>query len=55
VLKLALKKERYTIAYYTALTEFTLGPENLKVIQSIVQEEKRHVRILAQSLNQAIG
>jgi hypothetical protein len=55
VLKLALKKEQYTIGYYTTLTEFALGEENLKVIRNIVQEEKRHVRILTQSLNQATG
>jgi rubrerythrin len=53
VLKLALKKERYTIGYYTALTEFALGEDNLKVIKAILQEEKKHVRILAQSLEQS--
>jgi rubrerythrin len=55
VLNLALKKERYTIGYYTSLTEFALGRENIKVIRSILQEEKRHVRILMQSLRQIVG
>jgi rubrerythrin len=55
VLKLALQKERYTIGYYTTLTEFALGPDNLQAIKSILQEEKRHVRILMQSLRQASG
>jgi rubrerythrin len=52
VLRLALQKERYTLGYYTALTELALGPDNIKVIRSILQEEGRHVRILAQSLKQ---
>jgi ferritin-like metal-binding protein YciE len=55
VFKLALKKERYTIGYYTSLTEFALGQENIKVIKSILQEEKKHVRILMQSLRQTTG
>ncbi|MCL5280658.1 MAG: ferritin family protein [Planctomycetes bacterium] len=55
VFNLALKKERYTIGYYTSLTEFALGQENVKVIRSILQEEKRHVRILMQSLRQSTG
>ncbi len=53
VLRLALQKERYTIGYYTSLTEFALGADNIKVIRSIIQEEQRHVRILAQSLHQS--
>jgi rubrerythrin len=53
VLDLALKKERYTIGYYTSLTEFALGEENLKVLKRIVEEEKKHVRVLTQSLTQA--
>jgi rubrerythrin len=55
VFNLALTKERYTIGYYTSLTEFALGPENIKVIRSILQEEKKHVRILVQSLRQTTG
>lgn len=54
VFRLALQKERYTIGYYTTLTEFALGEENLKTIKSILQEEKRHVRILTQSLEQSV-
>ncbi len=55
VFNLALKKERYTIGYYTSLTEFALGRENIKVIKSILQEEKKHIRILTQSLRQTTG
>ncbi len=54
VLRLALKKERYSIGYYTSLTEFALGADNLKVIRNIIQEEQQHVRILAQSLRQGV-
>jgi rubrerythrin len=52
VLRLALQKERYTLGYYTALTELALGPDNIKVIRSILQEEGKHVRILDQALGQ---
>lgn len=55
VFRLALKKERYTIGYYTSLTEFALGQDNIKAINSILQEEKKHVKMLAQSLKQASG
>ena len=55
VFNLALKKERYTIGYYTSLTEFALGQENINVIKNILQEERKHVRILMQSLRQATG
>ena len=55
VFNLALKKERYTIGCYTSLTELALGQENIKVIRSILQEEKKHVRILTQSLRQTTG
>jgi rubrerythrin len=55
VLNLALKKERYTIGCYTSLTEFALGPENTQAIKGILQEEKKHIRILMQSLRQTAG
>lgn len=55
VLKLAIKKERHTIGYYTALTEFTLGQDNIEAVKAVLEEEKRHVRILAQSLSQTAG
>jgi rubrerythrin len=55
VVRLALKKERYTIGYYTSLTEFALGQENIKVIKRILQEEREHVTILMQSLRQTTG
>jgi rubrerythrin len=50
VLRLAIRKEQDTIAYYTGLREFVLGPDDIEVIKQIIEEEKRHVRILTQSL-----
>jgi rubrerythrin len=55
VFRLAIQKEKQTIAYYTSLTEFALGEDNLQVIKDILQEERRHVKILAQSLEQTTG
>ncbi|OHB67760.1 MAG: hypothetical protein A2Y76_00445 [Planctomycetes bacterium RBG_13_60_9] len=53
VLKMAIRKEEDTIAYYTGLREFVPGQNNTQVIQGIIEEERRHVRLLAQSLEQA--
>jgi len=50
VLKAAIQKEEDTIAYYTGLKESVLGPHNIQVIEAIIHEEKRHIRILLQSL-----
>jgi rubrerythrin len=55
VLRLAIEKERGTIGFYTALAEFALGQDNVEAIKAILQEERRHVRILVQSLRQAAG
>jgi rubrerythrin len=55
VIKLAIQKERHSIGYYTALTEFALGQDNTQAIQAILEEERRHLRILKQSLQQASG
>jgi rubrerythrin len=55
VLRLAIKKEQYTISYYAALTEFALGQDNVEAIKAILQEERKHVRILTQSLQQDAG
>jgi len=51
-LRMAIQKEKDTIAYYTALKEFILGEKDLEVIEGVIREEDRHVRILAQSLEQ---
>jgi rubrerythrin len=51
VLRMALRKEECTIAYYTSLMELTLGERNLEAIQEIILEEQKHVKILIQALS----
>jgi rubrerythrin len=52
VLRMAIQKEKDSIAYYTSLKEFILGDEDVRAIKDILGEEERHVRILTQSLEQ---
>jgi hypothetical protein len=53
VLPMAIRNEKAAIAYFTGLTEFVLGEDNIEVIKDILGEEERHVRILTQSREQA--
>ena len=52
VLRMALEKEKDSIVYYTGLKDFIPHEPDRKVIEDIVQEEIKHVRILTQSLEQ---
>lgn len=52
VLRMAIQKEKDSIAYYTSLKEFVLGAEDVRAVKDILGEEERHVRILTQSLEQ---
>lgn len=52
VLRMAIQKEKDSIAYYTSLKEFLLGDEDIQAVKDIIDEEDRHVRILTQSLEQ---
>lgn len=54
VLRMAIRKEQDSIAYYRCLTEFVLGETNVDVIKDIIREEQKHVRILTQSLDQIV-
>jgi len=54
VLRMAIRKENDTIAYYTSLKEFVLAAEDVAAIKEILREEERHVRILTQSLEQIV-
>ena len=54
VLRTAIRKEKDTISYYVSLKEFVLGHDNIQVVKAIVREERRHVKILTQSLKQAL-
>lgn len=55
VLRAAIRREKDSIAYYTGLREFVLGHHNIQVIKAIIREERRHVRILVQSLEHVPG
>lgn len=53
VLRLAIGKERDSIVYYLGLRDFMTVADDKKVIEEIIDEEKKHVRILMQMLEQA--
>jgi len=54
VLRIALQKEKDSIAYYAGLKGAAPCAEDAKTIQDIIEEEERHVRILTQSLGQIV-
>lgn len=51
-LRMAIEKEKDSIVYYTGLKDFVLRERDREVIEDVIQEEMKHVRILAQSLEQ---
>ncbi|UCD50696.1 MAG: ferritin family protein [Phycisphaerales bacterium] len=52
VLRIAIEKEKDSIVYYTGLKDLIPSEKDRKLIEDIIQEEMKHVRILAQSLEQ---
>ena len=50
ILKNALKKEKDTVVFYRGLKNFTRGAAAKEKIKEIIEEEKRHIGILKQSL-----
>jgi rubrerythrin len=54
VLRTAIQKEKDAIAYFTRLQGFVPGHHNTQVIKTVIDEEKRHMKILAQSLEQTL-
>jgi len=52
VLRMAIEKEKDSIVYYTGLKDFVPRERDREVIEAIIQEEMKHVRILVQSLEQ---
>ncbi len=54
VLRMAIQKEKESIAFYASLKEFVPNDEEVRAIQDILDEEDRHVRILTQSLEQSV-
>jgi rubrerythrin len=55
VLRTAIQKEKDTISYYTGLKQFIPGHHNIEVVKAVIREEKRHVKILLQSLERIPG
>lgn len=54
VLKMAIEKEKDSIVYYTGLKDFVPQQTDRQVVEEIIQEEMKHVRILVQSLEQTV-
>ena len=52
ILKMAVKKEKDSIVFYTGLKAFVPPQAGQDKIDDIIKEEMRHIRILAQSLEQ---
>ena len=52
LLRVAIEKEKDSIVYYTGLKDLISSGRDRKIIEDIIQEEMKHVRILAQSLEQ---
>jgi rubrerythrin len=50
VLKLAIEKEKDSIAFYSGLKGFLIDRQDVKALEGIIAEEMKHVRILTQSL-----
>lgn len=53
VLRMAIEKEKDSIVYYTGLKDFVVDKADKDLIDEVIEEEKKHVRILMQSLEQA--
>ncbi len=52
VLRMALDKEKDSIVYYVGLKDFVAEKADKDLIDQVIEEEKKHVRILMQSLEQ---
>jgi len=52
VLRIAIENEKDSIVYYTGLKGFVPHQRDRKIIEDVIQEEMKHVRILVQSLEQ---
>ncbi len=52
VLKKAIKNEKDTITFYAGLKDFAQSLACADTLDEIIEEEKRHIKILTQSLQQ---
>jgi len=50
VVRMAIEKEKDSIVYYTGLKDFVPHQAEKDLINEVIQEEMKHVRILVQSL-----
>lgn len=52
ILRLAIEKEKDSIVYYTGLKGFVPRDVDRQVVNDVIEEEMKHVRILVQALQQ---
>jgi rubrerythrin len=50
IFKMAIQKERDSIVYYAGLKDFVPAAADKAIVESVIKEEMRHIRILNQSL-----
>ena len=53
LLELSIEFEKDTILFYEMLSAFVTDHDTLKQLETIIQEEKNHVRVLEEWLNKA--
>ncbi len=53
VLQWALQKERDSVIFYSGLKDFVIDAEGKEEVDAIIKEEMRHIRIIAQALEQS--
>ena len=46
IIRVAIEREKDSIVFYTGLKGFAPSEENIKIINSIIEEELEHIRIL---------
>jgi rubrerythrin len=50
ILDMALKKEDHSIRFYTALLEYVEQQDSQKLLSQLIEEEKRHFKVLSEVL-----
>lgn len=55
ILSYALKKEKDTVTFYGGLKDFVPLPDDRRIVDRVLEEERHHVRLLAASLQQKGG
>ncbi len=52
VLRVAIKKEKDAVVFYTGLKRFVMDPDDQATVDEVICEEMHHVRVLNQALEQ---